>query len=375
MTAGAQGSYADAQSGGVSVAALGRGDTGGALSSWETALFYNPAQFGRLPEPSFFSLLGGAVGGNGRTLDAIEFYEDELDRVDDLSDAELRRVSNQARDRFGRPAPLYSTLYLPAFGFRAGTVGVGATAVVNQTARIQSIDTGGEFPTASVFGQVDGVVMVGAGAPLRATGVSVGVTGRYVRRHVTAYAAPIDAFDTPPVLRGTRVALDLGALYQTPVPGLAAGVTVYNAVGGRMDYRQDDVYGLVEEEPLARDVAAATEILEDRNGASVRLGTAYDIPHTYLRGVRQATILADWLSASSTGERQSVLRKLRLGAETAVGPFRLRGGLGQGYPSVGAGVNLYVVQLDYALYGRQEGLLPENGVHYTHMIQVRIGER
>jgi hypothetical protein len=351
---------------------LGRGDAGVALASRETALFYNPAHLARATD-SYFTLVGVAIGASTNVEDAYTLYDEKLQFEDEASFAENRETSRQALDLFGAPALVRSTLHLPTFGFRVGPVGVSAGGYVNQAARVQALDFGTPISTVSVFGKIDEIIAVSAGLPLT-KGLSVGVTGRHVRRHVTAYRETVDALDALPVLEGTAMAVDFGLLYETALPGLTAGLSVYDAVGGDMTYREGDLHGLID--PVDADpraVQSAQEMLSGLGDPSFRVGAAYALPTGHLWAVKSATLLADYVSASSTTLRQSTVQKLRVGAETAHGPLRIRGGLGQGAFSAGGGLNLLFLQLDYAYYGRQEGFAPEHGTSRAHMLQLRFG--
>lgn len=369
----AQGSSTDARAAVPSPLMLARGDAGVALADAETALFYNPAHLGQTPG-GYLTVFGATVGSSTRAFDVVEFYEDQLSDAADLPDEELEEVEERALDLLDPPITLRATAHLPAFAFRAGTVGVGFGAFVQETARAQALDTGGEYPTAVVFGQADGIVALSGGAAVPGTDLTLGLGARYIRRYVSAYSEAIDEFDTPPLLYGSTVAFDVGALYATPVGGLTAGLALYDLVGGGMSYEEDDFYGLLGDvEAEAAVVEGAQELLEEQAGPSLRLGAAYELPPRYLGQLSRAVAMADWVSASTTSEGQSLFRKLRLGAEGALGPLRLRVGVGQGYPSLGVGVDLLALQFDYALYGRQEGLEPGDGGSYAHLLQLRLG--
>lgn len=367
-------STADARAAAVSPAMLARGDAGVAFPDRATGLFYNPAHLGRATR-AYFTVAGVAVSSSASVLDAVDFYRNELVDAGDLSDDELADVEARAYDLLASPITLRSTVHLPAFGFRVGTVGVGLGLFVQQTARGQALDTGERYPEAAVFGQVDGIVALAAGTPVPGTDLTLGLSARYVQRHVTAYQEAIDRFDTPALLRGSTVAFDLGALYDTPLPGLTAGLAVYDLVGGGMSYERGDFYGLLDEDEVDPGVEErAREALEEHGGPSLRLGAAYTVPAAKLGGFGGLTVMGDWVSASTSVDGQSLFRKVRLGAEAGFGPLRLRGGFGQGYPSLGASLDLLVFQLDYALYAQQEGLAAaSDGTLYAHFLQVRIG--
>lgn len=373
--AAAQGTYADARATPIMPSMLARGDAGVARPDLYIASLINPAQLGAEwgNEPRFTIFGVAASGRPGRVRDAIDLFEDELADVEDLTDEEVDAVEEQALELFERPLTLRLAVLLPSAVFRAGTVGLSVGAYVTQTARAQAIPRP-LSPDIAVFGQTDGIVAVGAGMPIGTSGVRAGVTGRYVRRYVSTYRQIAEDFDVPPILSGSTVALDLGLQYDVAsVEGLTAALAVYDLLGGQISYEQDDFFGALDDEPEAGSVEAAEAILDEFDGPRMRLGVAYAIPRQYMPRMGATTVLLDWSTASTTGSRQSFFRRLRLGTETNAGLVQFRAGLSQGLPSAGIGLNGRVVHVDYAIYGRQEGVLPEDGSAYAHTIQLRFG--
>jgi hypothetical protein len=59
---------------------------------------------------------------------------------------------------------------------------------------------------------------------------------------------------------------------------------------------------------------------------------------------------------TDTGEQ--IGKKIHMGAEVHIGPFDVRSGLYQGYPTYGLGVNLFILQLDLAKYTVEQGVYP-----------------
>lgn len=372
----AQGSSLEAHAFPLQPAMLGRGDAGVARPDLHVAPLVNPAHLGADWGGSVRITIAGlaASGRPNRVSDAITFFDEELEDIDTLPDEEVDRIEDEALDLFSRPISLRSTALLPSVTFRAGEVGISAGAYVTQTARGQAIP---DFiaPSFAMFGQLDVIYALGAGMPLGDSGVRVGMTGRYVDRYVLSYLQTFDDFDTPPLLYGSTIALDIGFQYDVPsVEGLTAALAMYDLVGGNVTYEEDDVFDLLDGEiPEPGSVKRAQDLLDELDGPSMRLGAAYTIPQRLLPGMGASTVLVDWVSGSSTSEGQSFFRKLRIGAETHAGRAQIRAGLSQGLPAIGLGVDVWVVHLDYALFGRQEGLAPSDGSSYAHTVQLRIG--
>jgi hypothetical protein len=51
----------------------------------------------------------------------------------------------------------------------------------------------------------------------------------------------------------------------------------------------------------------------------------------------------------------------------------LRGGIGQGYPSFGAGLNLGVLVIDGAIYGIERGSAPGSDSDYNYALRLKLG--
>ncbi len=70
----------------------------------------------------------------------------------------------------------------------------------------------------------------------------------------------------------------------------------------------------------------------------------------------------------------NAFNRLYFGAELNVGRVLfLRGGVGQGYPSVGAGINLAIVKLDAAIYGFERSTSPGLDGDYNYSVRLRVG--
>jgi hypothetical protein len=69
----------------------------------------------------------------------------------------------------------------------------------------------------------------------------------------------------------------------------------------------------------------------------------------------------------------NLFSRLHFGTEITVPFLQLRGGINQGYPTVGFGLRFKVISLDYALYGRETGRKPGLGEDYSHVVQLSLG--
>ena len=343
---------------------LGRGDAGVAVPRRATAFFTNPAHVAATDGGFRLSLVGVSASVTPAALDTGSLVLDAAEgasvSTDDLVDGALQPVEA----RLG--------VLGPSLSLRAGAVGFSAGAFVQSRMRAQTRRSARDSLYA--FGQVDAIGAATLSA--RVTDfVTVGAGLRVTRRYATTYALDADdleALDDPALVEGTAAALDLGALWETPVDGLTAGLAVYD-LGGSMEY------AAAESDPLGlgsgstREAARIVRDFDGRDGrASFRVGVAYRplLP----RGAPPVTLAADYVSASTSGYVQPALQHLRLGAETELGGLlALRAGVGGGGPAVGATLDLLLLKVDYALYTQPTGLFEEQAGGMRHALLLRLG--
>ena len=77
----------------------------------------------------------------------------------------------------------------------------------------------------------------------------------------------------------------------------------------------------------------------------------------------------DWFNSQGV----ALFQKLNLGAELKYYVLDLRAGVHQGYPTVGLGLNLRVLQFDYAYFGMEAGNQPGQIMEYSHRLGITIG--
>jgi hypothetical protein len=104
----------------------------------------------------------------------------------------------------------------------------------------------------------------------------------------------------------------------------------------------------------------------DRVPTAVNVGAVWH-PH------RKLTVAADYNDLFfNVGE--NMFNKLYLGAEYRPLPILpLRAGFGQGWPSVGGGLDFKVVQLDVSIYGIEHSTHPGGDGDYNYAVRLRAG--
>lgn len=369
--------------------ALGMGDAAVAVPRAATAFFYNPAHLTAVASPGLgLSYVGtrGALSTN--VFEQVAFYADRLDPALeqnlDLPSDELEALYDDAL-RLGRTRSyVHGDALLPSVVTEVGGLGVGLAFFSHTGVQYRFFDAGDGVPVVDLIGRAD-VIMAGAvaldAARVGLRGLSVGLAPKVTRRYATVKQQRIDALQADEnlyLLRAHSVGLDIGVRYRpgfVPLPGrLEVGLAVYDLLARPFRYRYVRVLNNADatREPavIAREEAYAGDVLA--LSTTFRLGAAYTMPLT--GGVLETTTLAlDYVHFVDPLIEQTPITRLRLGAETQVTrrlAFRL--GLSQGYTTVGAGLRLGLLRIDYAFYGFEEGRLPGQVPNWNHTLQIAL---
>ncbi len=379
---------------------LGMGDAGVALSSRQTAFFYNPAHIGRSARLLSINLLGASGSISNAVFDQVQFFNDRLQPaidvgIDNLSDSELRSLYEDAFAQGQQRASLNGQFLLPSVvvGGKGIGLGGGLFATTGLNYRIRNAGLG--LPQLDIVARSDLMGVATAGIDFEKLigfgGLAVGLTGKYTRRFLTIKNKPIDAFSSDEeiyVLEGRSLGFDVGVLYDLgliPLPGtLTLGAAIYDVVASDFDYVY---FGTPSDLPIVGEqTEASSEPIDagriekevayanDRYALapSYRLGVAYQPPGLGFLG--SFAFAADYIGYRKPLIDQSFLAHLHLGAQLRLlRLFKVRGGLSQGYPTFGGGIGLGLIHVDYAYHGVEDGRIPGQIYNQKHTAQVRIG--
>jgi hypothetical protein len=371
------------------------GDAVAAVPHAETAFFYNPAHLARLPRRLRLTYLGAGFGLSAGTGEKYAFWRDALrpaveEGLEDIRMTDHPRLEALYAEALAlgrRQSVATATLYGPAVQAPVHASGldaaVGAGLFGTGSARLRFADAGAGVPFLDAYGQADVILPVAAALVVPETPLAVGVTAAYTRRSVTAKAAFLDTLGPEEehlyVFTASALSVDAGLHAADVLPGLDLGAAVYGLLGGGFDYRYDGRrYDLAGEAGTddADELAALAARFDGREGGpSFRVGAAYRpplaLPGAPLSGL---TVAADYVSASTSEFAQPPSAHFRLGVHAALGrALRVRTGLSQGYPSLGATLALRHVRLDYAFFGVEDGRAPGQLGRYNHRLQLRFG--
>ncbi|MDZ4702097.1 MAG: hypothetical protein SH809_20470 [Rhodothermales bacterium] len=366
--------------------ALGMGDAVVALPMQQSSFFYNPAHVAHAR--FHLTLVGARIAVSDNLFDQVAFFQDELrpaldTGIENLPADELETLYRETL-AIGRQSTFLQTdLLAPSFAMHLGPIGFGLGAFGSSHIRYSLPDAGGGLPLINLEGIADAMVVGSVGMDLSsfgAKGFSAGLNGKYTRRYVTFKSRPLDVFSESEafaLLSGSRVGVDLGVLYQRPAPGplpgtVNIGLTMFDILGSDFAYAYDrTLQGVANAVEVANDVARAEE--DFAIAPSFRLGVAYALPKLPGGLLDEAGVALDYVGYSEAAVDQAFLAHIRLGVQARVKILSVRAGLNQGYPTVGGGLSLGVIDFDYAYYGAEGGRYPGQLASWHHSGQIRIG--
>lgn len=394
--AGAQGLVYSGRTPVQPAAVQGRGGAVSGLSSVSSALFYNPAHLVPASADGVQVLLLSAQATLSVNAPAhARFYEDDLGPALERGIATLPEAEQVALYReaytLGRERALASgVLTLPSFVARSGPVAFGGGVLVHSMGQYRfapgplSVEQAGtrvDVPTARGAARLDLAVFAGGAldlAPFGAEGLALGATVRYTRRFLATKQAPLVEI-TPDengyLMRADGVGLDVGTYYALPRPVGPGRLSLGAAVADLPLLSYDYAYRhrIIRNGPTdTTTVRAERAFATDRYGLrpSWRAGVAYTVRTGPVPALR---VGLDVVRSRVPDETPSAWSHLHLGVEARVLPRLLvRAGLGRARPALGAGLRLGVLQLDYALAGVEDSVVPRRPTRWQHSARLAL---
>ena len=325
---------------------LGMGGAFTAVADDENALFYNPAG---LSEISTFQI--------GVFNPLIEVSKKSIDLVQDIGDTDLDdtgEVTDLLRDYVGEHQHIRAALF-PHVGFNAFNAGVMIGGLGQGV--IDADIRNPVWPEAHLDLITDYGLLGGAGLKLPVTGLRAGAALKYINRESLSEiytATDIAAEDFENRLEddmhsGSGLSADIGAIYRLPF------VSIF-----------DLNVGLVIQNIPEMDMGKATDIKTQVNtGLSIEKSFA---AFTLVGALDYRDIF------NAIEEDDDRAKRTHLGAELRfLKVFSVRAGLNQGYPSLGATLDLWVLRLDFATYGEEAGAYAGQREDRRYVAQITIG--
>ena len=366
--------------------ALAMGDAIVALPQQQSSFFYNPAHAAH--SKFHLTIVGVRLAASNTLPDQVSFFKDELqpaldEGIENLESDRLKSLYDQTLDIGRKSTYLKADVLAPSVGFKAGPVGLGFGIFGSSTTSYRFPDGGGGLPLVQVTAMADAMAVGSAGINLSkfgVSGLSVGITGKYTQRYVTFKNKPLDAISTEEpfdLLSANRMSVDLGFMYELPflnkLPGtFQAGLALYDIAGGDFAFTHEStLQGETDLAAVNEDIALANEYFKVQ--PSFRLGVGYTLPKLPGGLLDETGFSIDYVGTQSPNLDQALFAHLHVGAQARVKFFSLRAGLNQGYPTVGGGLSLGFMDLDYAYYGVEKGRYPGQLPSWLHAAQLRFG--
>ncbi|OVE76850.1 hypothetical protein BVX98_04075 [bacterium F11] len=355
---------------------LGMGGAFAAIADDHNIFNFNPAGMVQRtgPEITILEISGGV---SEDTLDVLDFVSDNEDILTDFDDpnipqetkdaviAEIENDITKLDPRIYVGADIASYVSGPnGIGGLPFHVGFGAFGVVDSSFLLELGPS--RQPLISYDIHNDIVIPVSIAkrydAPWIIPGkIGIGVTGKGIQRYRVKNerinVTTLDELD-PPIADGFGIGMDLGILHQIN-DRLNLGIMVHDFLGTNMSF--DKVTG----ENGFSSLPKRDTVIRPRTdvGIAVFPEKLFFILPTHNRwsfalDVRDILVKDEHLFFEGGIDKpfgDNLYTHIHMGTEFKYAMFRFRGGINEGYPTIGLGLDLPLVKLDYAFYNREIG--------------------
>jgi hypothetical protein len=324
------------------IRSLGMGGAGVATGKGVEAMVYNPALLAQVP----FDLALPRIRIEF-TDDLFEIIKFATDHQDDF--ANYKSLPPDAGKKFLDDMAPFDDKWVrfnlaPAVGLSLQRI---AVLGYNNTRGGIRLDKGIYTPRTYAEGVMDNVVTGGISLPAM-PGLDVGLGIKYIDRRESGLVK-LSASS----LGGNK------KIIQDVIDKISESKTGYGVdVGGIYKLTESIQLGFVMQDLLGK-------VGDDDLRLNVRAGACW-------HPVRGLTLAADIVDLLNRGS-DAALKKVHLGAEVDVPVLKLRVGINQGYPTIGVGLNLLILQIEYAYYGYETGISPGDLPEWRHALQIGLG--
>ena len=319
------------------IRALGMGGAYIAAGKNGGAFHYNPALLTQTTTDIAIPISIGFDQNAANVFNFINDNSDDLENFNDLSVADQDRLYNDLTPFDGERIRVRVT---PMFNIVTKNLGLAAYGIVRVGA---GVDKGIFEPRVEAGGVADVVVMLGM-AKKTSEKMAFGINAKIVNRRSTDFRVGVtkleDVADSvvDSLKNGkTGIALDLGMLYNL-------------SERTNLGFVIQDLYG---------------KVGNQRFPVNVKAGIAT----TPMRRFTFALDVTDLLNQDGI----SLFSRVYMGGEFRIPFVSARAGFYQGYPTLGAGLNLKILKFDYAFYRREFGRRPGLEGRSQHEFQVKLG--
>ncbi|MFH1239294.1 MAG: DUF5723 family protein [bacterium] len=362
---------------------IAMGGTFIAAADDQNAFFYNPAGLG-LRNNGFLTLFELPITISKDTYALYQYYNDNKDALKDFdqqTEATKQKIMSDIVDRIALYR-IHLTFSAPNVNFVTGPIqlangnnvrfGVGLFDLIDVKLKVNA---GLLVPNLNLTGNADVVGIVPIvyqwkKAPLNLPGkLSLGTNLKCIMRgrldEQRRSILELDNYD-PAFQKGTGIGADLGMLYEIN-DQWNAGMMISDFGGTVLTFAEATSSGIT--------TPSFSDVIKPRVniGAAFKPNKFYYWPGKYWEiGNKHLSLVADLNNITDTEGKlfdETFFMKLHVGAELKWKMIAFRGGFNQGYPTLGVGLYLLFLKLDYAYYvdelGKYAGTLPEANHMFT----------
>jgi len=328
---------------------LGMGGAGIATATGSFSYIYNPAL---LVKEKFSLTLPGIQFAFGDNFFEIIDYAVEneenflmLDEESSATQAEKDSLLNFLRIEAAQLDNIwYKTSITPYFGMVVKNIGISMYNVTNLATKV---DVGIIVPKLKIYAYDDLVLSLGYGFQYNEK-LALGFGAKFIRR-----------FESPVFKVQIEEAAGFEETFEEGFEEMKEGETGFAAdVGALYQFNEKLMFAAVAQDLLGK-VGANTIPL------NFKLGMMYQLNNK----LQLAADIEDFFN----NDGDKFVNKIYFGAEYRLPIISFRFGFGQGYPAVGLGLNLWIMDLAYTLYSTEVTDTPGLQGETYHMIGLRLG--
>jgi hypothetical protein len=324
------------------IRSLGMGGAGVATGKGVESMVYNPALLAQVPFDLAIPRLRIEISDD--MLEVIKFAVDHQDEFAEFEDLEPGAATKFLDDMAPFDDQWVNFMLAPAIGLslqRIGFLGYSSTQLGVR------LDKGIYSPRVYAEGYSDNVFTGGLSLPATPR-LDIGVGIKYIDRR----SSGLIKLSASALGDNQEVLEEVNDQIEESKTGFGVDI------GGIYEFTDAIDIGFVLQDFLGK-------VGDDDLSLNVKAGVAWELAP----GITLAGDLVDLMNRRS----DSAFKKVHLGAEFDIPIVKARFGLSQGYPTIGLGLSLLILQFDYAFYGYERGLSTGDTPEWRHAIQLGLG--
>jgi hypothetical protein len=364
------------------IRALGMGGAQVGLCDDQNAFFYNPSGITKRKH-SMFTVMQMRASLTDDTLDFMDWYDankDSLDNFDKLSQADQEKITNEIVDKINKYKTRI-TFGFPNINFISGPIGKDKNTffglgLFDQLDIGFKINSGILAPNIDIHGNADLAGMFLFARKLPWYNLSAGLNLKYLSRvSLEENRMSIMAFDgfDPLPQPGHGYGADFGASWDAR-KDTCVGMSITDLFGTKIKYNRV-------EDTRKEDNGKSTLFVKDARTGIISPRLNVGVTYKPLKKMVKILFMPDVTFAldfqditNRDGDHSfsvpELFKNSHMGVELMWKFLALRGGFNQGYPTVGVGVSVWSLKLDYAYYTDEKAMFAGYDPESNHIVSV-----